>query len=167
MTDGAAIVMLAEWKAPSRAACTHSALPVSMSTTARLAVTTASGSNVALSRRTRDPVGGAPPGGASACSGSAGSGCRSGIDHLRHSGANHSEAGLRECDIAPDVDFPQRVLWISGAAKQSGPLQVGGLAGVQGGHDVVDEVAGVLAAGGEADEAGGDGVAPALPAVGG
>src|SRR6478735_12222722 len=144
MTDGAAIVMLAEWKAPSRAACTHSALPVSMSTTARLAVTTASGSNVALSRRTRDPVGGAPPGGASACSGSAGSGCRSGIDHLRHSGANHSEAGLRECDIALDVGF---------------------LHGIEGGHDVVDEVAGVLAAGGEADEAGCDGVAPALPAV--
>src|SRR3954468_22008114 len=80
MTDGAAMVRLSEWKAPSRAACTHSALPVSMRTTARLAVTIASGSNVALRRRTRDPV----ERGALPCSGSPGSGCRSGIDHLRY-----------------------------------------------------------------------------------
>ena len=53
-----------EWKATSRAASTHSALPVSMRTTARLAVTTASGSKVALRSRTLDPDGSTPGRGA-------------------------------------------------------------------------------------------------------
>ncbi len=63
-------------------ASTHSALPASIRTTARLAVTTASGSKVALSSSTRDPIGVTPGSGvtpgASPGSGSApvGSGCR-------------------------------------------------------------------------------------------
>src|SRR3954471_7550634 len=144
MTDGATIVRLSEWKTPSRAACTHSALPVSISTTARLAVTTASGSKVALSRRTRDPVGGAQPDGAMACSGSAGSGCRSGIDHLRHSEGTISRTGYASVILRRTVVSE----------------------GIKGVRDVVDEVVGVFATRREADEAGRDGVAPTLAAGG-
>src|SRR6476661_4285841 len=125
----------------------HSAFPVSMRTTARFAVTTASGSKVALSRRTREPIGSTPtlgvPPGTAPGSGSPPSG--SGWSDLARftrpppcAKSDHSPGGLGECDKA-------RV--------QRGP---------QVGHEIV----GVLAADGQAEESGRHRIAPPLPAVG-
>src|SRR4029450_4576807 len=127
----------------------HSAFPVSMRTTARFAVTTASGSKVALSRRTREPIGSTPtlgvPPGTAPGSGSPPSG--SGWSDLARftrpppppptslRESDHSPGGLGECDKA-------RV--------QRGP---------QVGHEIV----GVLAADRQAEESGRDRIAHPRP----